>query len=237
MRKKMWVYSFLSGMLVMGLAACSPTGTFPSIPLPGAEGTRLSTVPPVVVTTRPKPPVTLMPNATPTSTAGQPTTATQTGSTSAPSAARAGASPTRALTASAETPTPPPTAGWTTYTSATLQLVLDYPSDWRPAEQADRLTFTSPQGIAIQVGFTETGGLTPEDYVRNNDLPNTRCTSEANDYGLMARICLDTLSRVYTADIPIEWPNGAKELLSLGMFRGGDLQVFQTMVRSVRPAP
>jgi hypothetical protein len=138
------------------------------------------------------------------------------------------------------TPTLLSRTGWKTYTSTNLQVAVDYPPDWSVREAATGATFTSPQGLQIQLAQINTGKLSPEDYVINNeqDLPNTRCTSSTNAYGVKARVCLDTIAFSYAASLIVKSPDGTTRLLSLAM--GGkarDPQVLNAMAASVRPSP
>lgn len=99
------------------------------------------------------------------------------------------------------------------------------------------MLFTSPQGFVIQLAAVETGNLTPEEYLAENQLPNTRCSTGVNPHGLATRTCLDTLAGSYTADFAIESPGGAKQLLTMSVAKLGDRRTFDAMAASVRLAP
>ncbi|MBI3241103.1 MAG: hypothetical protein HYZ49_02270 [Chloroflexi bacterium] len=180
----------------------------PTIPFLDQGGTPLSTARPIVVTPLLKPKVTITPKSTATVEAAVGTTA------------------------------PPALAGdWKMFVSPNLQIAVDYPSDWSAVEQGAVVTFKSPQGGVIQLALLDTGNLLPEDFARENQLPNTRCETRVTANGLTAQVCFDTLSGSYSASIPIELSDGTKQLLSLALFKGGDRQVFEAMIESVRPAP
>lgn len=44
-----------------------------------------------------------------------------------------------------------PSEGWQSFTSTSLGVTMDYPSDWSVIEQTDGVTFTSPRGKTIQL--------------------------------------------------------------------------------------
>lgn len=147
---------------------------------------------------------------------------------------------TFALPMNAPTPTTAsspslPSAGWKTFVSANLQVTVDYPPDWSASEQAIVVSFTSTSGDVIQLAKIETGDLSPDEFLNENQLPNTRCSSITNNYGITVRICLDTLSGNYSADFVMASPQGPPQLLSMVMPKHGDLQVFDGMIGSVRP--
>ena len=145
---------------------------------------------------------------------------------------------TLALTTSASTPSGalspslPPT-GWITFVSDNLA-AIDYPPDWSVNEQASGVTFTSPSGISIQLAKVDTGSLSPEEFLSENQLPNTRCSTSVNSYSTPVFICFDTISGSYTAEFVVTLSQGTQQLLSMSMLRKGDLQVFEEMVGSVR---
>jgi hypothetical protein len=118
-----------------------------------------------------------------------------------------------------------------------LQVALDYPPDWSVREQAAGVSFTSPQGAEILLTPVETGGLSPEDYLTETQLPNTRCTSDTNAHGVAGRVCFDTISFSYTAFLILKPAGDAERLLSLSTRSRESLQVFNTMIASARPAP
>jgi hypothetical protein len=208
--------------LMILLAGCS-------LPFLEEEGQPLPTARPVVVTAQPKPRATITLNPKVTTT---PVPATE----AAAPTDLSPVSPTAEGVASA-TSVPSPLEGWQTFTSPTLQVAVDYPADWSVVEQSGVVRFTSPQGGQMVLALMETGNLTPEDFLQANDLPNTRCEERTNAYGLTARLCFDTLVKVYSASIPMELPSGARQLVSLATFKLGDRRAFDLMFESVRIAP
>ena len=145
--------------------------------------------------------------------------------TSAPGASTGG---------TAATPTISSLVGWKTFVSANLVVAVDYPPDWSVSEQAVGVTFASPHGAMIQLTLIDTGGLSPEDFLSENPLPNTRCSSSTNTYGVTARTCFDTVSFSYVADLVVKPPFGSTRLLSLAMHGRDGLRVFNAMIASVR---
>jgi hypothetical protein len=103
-------------------------------------------------------------------------------------------------------------------------------------ELASGVTFTSPSGISIQLAKVDTGSLSPEEFLSENQIPNTRCSTSVNSYSTQVFICFDTISGSYTADFVVTLSQGTKQLLSMSMLRKGDLQVFEEMAGSVHPS-
>jgi hypothetical protein len=128
-----------------------------------------------------------------------------------------------------------PSDDWKTFRSETLHVALEYPPDWSAHEQAAGATFTPAHGAIIQLALIETGDFSPEEFLNEHQLPNTRCSSSKNAHDVAVRTCLDTLSGNRTAYFVLNPPQGAARLLALTVFRRGDLQVFQAMVASLRP--
>jgi hypothetical protein len=131
----------------------------------------------------------------------------------------------------------PRPSGWKTYVNSQWQVALDYPPDWIVREQAAGVAFTSPQGAEILLALVETGGLSPEDYMTETQLPNTRCAPDTNAHGVAGRVCFDTISFSYTAYLILQPANGAGRLLSLSTHSRESQPVFNTMIASVRLAP
>ncbi len=130
-------------------------------------------------------------------------------------------------------PTPMLTTGWKTYTNASWQVALDYPADWTVRESAAAVTFVSPNGALVQLTPVVTGSSAPPET--NDDLPNTRCTSQTNSHGVMARVCFDTLAFSTIADFGVKPASGVEHWFSLVTNRRtGDLGVFAAMLASVR---
>lgn len=144
--------------------------------------------------------------------------------------------PTAAAGAAAA-PTISSPVGWKTFTSENLHVAVDYPPDWSVSEQATGAIFTSPRGAMIGLALIETGDLSPEDFAGEIQMPNTRCSSTTNPYGVTARICFDTISFSYVANLVVKSAAGSTRLLSLAIHGRGDLQVFNAMMASVRPSP
>jgi len=143
---------------------------------------------------------------------------------------------TETSTPTAVSPTFLPGTGWKTFVITNLQVAVDYPSDWLVSKQATGVSFISRSGTVIQLTKIDTGGLPPEEFLRDNQLPNTRCSTNANNYGIKVLSCLDTLTGSYSADFVMIHSQEGTQLLSITMLRKGDLQVFDRMVESIRPS-
>lgn len=211
--------SLISALLIV--SACAPA--VPPVAPTGTPAITLTVAPRVVAPTP-------LPSETP-----QPT-ASSNSSSSLP-AASLSASPTSGPPKVTPSPTVPKSGEGKTYINSQWQIALDYPPDWSVLEQAARVTFTSPQGIEILLAAVETGGLAPQDYLDETLLPNTRCTSGTNAHGVAVRNCFDTISFSYTAFLTLKPASGTERLLSLSTRARANLQVFNTMTASARPAP
>lgn len=141
-----------------------------------------------------------------------------------------------------ETPTRPTASGtslpendWRTYQSPGFPIALDYPENWSADEDSTGIHFTSPQGVKIDLRMVDLGSTTPEDYLNEQTIPNTRCSSGANKHGIVVRTCFDTLAGSYSADFVIEATQGEPQLFTLVMRAKGEAEVFKAMAASVRP--
>ena len=195
------------GLLIFAIIGCS-----------SAAG---ATVPSPSVTGAP----TLAPSLTPEQATAAPTTTPVTPTGASPNASTASILPTPALT-----------TGWETYTNARWHVALDYPPDWSVHETSTEVTFASPRAQSVQLALISSGNLSPEDLLNNNDLPNTRCTSQTNTHGLTASVCFDTIAFSMIAQFIVKPANGPEQLLALSTSRRtGDLQVFAAILASTRP--
>lgn len=131
---------------------------------------------------------------------------------------------------------PGPRAEWKAFVSRSLQVALDYPSDWSATESPPGAMFTSPKGVTIRLGVVDTGVLSPEEFQRESQLPHARCASRTNRHGITVRNCFDTVSFVQSAEFIVSPGRGAPRLLSLVMRGRGDLEVFNGMTESLRLA-
>lgn len=123
-----------------------------------------------------------------------------------------------------------------TFVGADLGVALEYPSDWAVRREGPLVIFTPPQGPAIRLAPRATGDLSPGNFLRKHLLPNTRCSWTTNAHRVKARRCFDTLSFSHSADLVVRSPGGDERLISLSVDQGGDLQAFDAIVASVRPA-
>jgi hypothetical protein len=101
---------------------------------------------------------------------------------------------------------------------------------------AAAVTFSSPPGGGVQLTRVDTQGLPPETFLAETQLPNTRCSAATNAYDVAVRTCLDTLARTQIAYFILQPAQGPPQLLALTLLKGGDRQVFQRMIASIRPS-
>ena len=130
-------------------------------------------------------------------------------------------------------------AGYQTFVSSRLGVAVDYPEGWTASEQPSGATFKSPEGMPVHLMpiEQETAGDQP-----GNDmpewLPNTRCSTSTNAHGITALVCLDTISRTYTAGFAVKPPGeGASRRFSLSAGLRVGHAIFSAMLASIRPAP
>lgn len=129
--------------------------------------------------------------------------------------------------------------GQRAFVSSRLGVALDYPEGWTPVEQASDVTFKSPEGTVVHLTRIEPGasGEQPGNDMPER-LPNTRCSTSANAHGVTALVCLDTISRTYTAGFALK-PRGedAPRRFSLSAGLRVSYPIFSAMLASIRPAP
>jgi hypothetical protein len=220
-----WIW----GLLALSLAGCASTPIEP-----------LSTVAPTAPPTRIEP--TLTPSTA--STEVQSTLTSQANPTTSETAvlnanrATPATNTPQKIDAGVASPTALSTGGWKTYVNTSWHVAVDYPPDWSAREDVTAVTFVSPHNAVIQLTLMQTGGRSPEGLMTNDDLPNTRCSSETNPHRIAARVCFDTIAFSTDAEFIMRASNGPERLLSLSMGRRtGDPQVFDSMLASVRSLP
>jgi hypothetical protein len=145
------------------------------------------------------------------------------------------ATPTEAASSSPATPTgqpPQATTGWQQYTSANLGITIAYPSDWSETENKGEIAFTSPGGNTIYLDPIQTGDLSAQDFLNQSQLPNTRCSSGKNSYGVQYRSCFDTIALSTTAYLMVTPSQGSTQFFALSTFTRGGLDVFNAMLAS-----
>ncbi len=126
------------------------------------------------------------------------------------------------------TPTPFMPAGWRTFTSSSLGVSVDYPADWAAAGQTDGATFTSAQGGTIQLQAGQAG-------VQQNS-GKLECTTLINTYGQSGNVCVDAGSQRYSASFVLKSNSGSNQLVTLSTTGTAALEVYKSMLNTVRPA-
>jgi hypothetical protein len=162
------------------------------------------------------------PDITPTAT-NSPTTNSQT------------AIPTGTTSSPQSTPTSQPsqlTAGWQQYTNANMGISIAYPTNWTVTENNSAVTFTSPSGDVIQLDQIQANNLSPQDFLDQNQLPNTRCSSGKNPQGVQYRSCFDTIAFSTSAYLVVNAPLGSPKYFTLSTLARGELNVFNSMLSS-----
>jgi hypothetical protein len=123
-----------------------------------------------------------------------------------------------------------PPENWQTFTSTTLGITVNYPTDWSVAEGSDGVTFTSPSGATIQL---------LEDTAATNDnetkIGNQYCTSRTNEYGQTADICVDNASFIYTAKFTLRKEDGSTHWVTLMTKTRTAGEVFEAIFNSLKP--
>jgi hypothetical protein len=124
------------------------------------------------------------------------------------------------------------TAGWGQYVSTNMQIAIAYPPDWSVTENNGEVIFTSPGGATIRLDQVQAGGMSPQDFLNQDQLPNTRCSSGENPDSVQYRSCFDTVAFSTTAYLVINSPQGSPRFFTLSAFARSDLGVFDTMLAS-----
>ncbi len=169
---------------------------------------------------------------TPTEATLTPTVETSPTPTPAATTTQAGSTP-----ASPAAPQPPLSPGWQTYIWTEQHIAIDYPPDWTVKLQAGDLVFSSTQQQVIKLSRVAAPGMSPQDYLAASDLPNTRCSTVKNKYGVTARTCLDTIARITTANLVVAPPQGEVIILQLVTHGQNDPKVVDGIIQSIRVAP
>lgn len=125
-------------------------------------------------------------------------------------------------------------ANWKEFTSKGFQVKLSYPANWTVKETQSGVDLSSPQGVMILLAQVATGGLSAEQFLNQNQLPNTRCTPSSNPHGLQVITCFDTIARSYSGYVVVRTPQGNTELLSLDLNQTSEVQNFETIIASLQ---
>ena len=121
--------------------------------------------------------------------------------------------------------------GWKTFSSESLAVRLDYPSEWTVQEQEAGAIFASPQGFKLLLKKGPTDALPAKEPVA----PNAQCSTTTNAYGVEARSCVQTISFTYWATVTLKSSSGGVHRLPLSTRTKRDAKIFQAIVESIRP--
>jgi hypothetical protein len=123
-----------------------------------------------------------------------------------------------------------PIKGWQTFTSTAWGIAVDYPADWSVVEQADAITFNSPQGkkIGMQILTLEGGNWVSKDQ---------QCATLLNNHGVSIDTCFEEGTSTYSAKFGL--PSGSGSPGQLLLFTNGRdaLYTYLKMLDSLRPLP
>ncbi len=146
--------------------------------------------------------------------------------------------PPATLVAAPATPSPVTTSaaqiGWRTFIDSDLHLAVDYPPDWTAHLQDHGATFTSPQGLTIQLVPIDPQLLSPSGEIIQ---PNTRCADTVNPHGLPVRTCRATIGFSLGAYLQIKTVSGLETAAAISTGDRGAFDVFNAIVESARLAP
>jgi hypothetical protein len=117
-------------------------------------------------------------------------------------------------------------AGWQTFTSPTLGLAVDFPADWTAAEGTAGVTFRSPQGATVSLAAENAA---PQDSA-------AQCTALVLASGLKAQTCGDPATNRYQASFQWTGADGAGHAAVLSTQDAAALEVYKSMLASMRPA-
>jgi hypothetical protein len=124
------------------------------------------------------------------------------------------------------------TPGWEQYQSANLGISIVYPAGWSATENEGEVAFTAPGGDTILLDQVQASDLSPQDFLNQNQLPNTRCSSGENSYRVQYRTCFDTIALSTTTYLVLNPAQGSPQFYTLSAFRRGDIDVFDAMLAS-----
>lgn len=123
-----------------------------------------------------------------------------------------------------------PRTGWRTFIHPDLHLAVDYPPDWTVRVQNKTATFTSPQGLAIQLAPVDPGALAPSGEAIQ---PNTRCSDAVNPHGIPIVTCRATIGFSLSTYLDLKPSEAA--VISTGS--PGASEVFNGLIDSARIVP
>ncbi len=126
-------------------------------------------------------------------------------------------------------------AGWELYQDGDLRILLAYPTGWVVGEQGSEIVFQGPGADRISLEKVDAGGLSLQEFLDQNQLPNTRCTNGTNPFGVAFQSCFDTLAFSTTVFLVISPPQGNTQLFSLSTFQRGSQDILEEMTASFQP--
>lgn len=174
------------------------------------------------------------------------TSASSTGATSVPGmtlpATQAGSipNPSPTLQASgspkAESSSQVP-ATWQVFHDSKSNISLAYPPDWTVGENAGQIIFQGAAGESITLESSNASGLSVQDFLNQDQLPNTRCNEDTNPDGIRYRTCFDTLSFGTIVYLVVEPPQGQPQFYTLTTYQIGAENVLAEMLATIHSNP
>jgi hypothetical protein len=124
--------------------------------------------------------------------------------------------------------------GWRTFVHPGLHLAVNYPPEWTVRFQDNAATFTSPEGITIDLMPIDPRLAGPNEELAS---PNTRCTNSTNPYGIDVRTCRATIGFSLDAYLDLKPENAAETAAVISTRSSAALEVFNALIESARIAP
>ncbi len=134
------------------------------------------------------------------------------------------------VAAPSQTAAPAKRVGWPTYVDSGLHLAVEYPPDWTVHAENTGRTFTSPQGLTIQLVPVDPRALAPSG---ESIQPNTRCGETVNPNRILVRTCRATIGFSVSAYLEIDPTTAAV----ISANNSATYDVFSGMVESARVVP
>lgn len=125
------------------------------------------------------------------------------------------------------------TNGWQKYHNPDWGITIAYPPGWSAQVNNEEVIFKSPGGETISLDHIRAGNLTTQDFLNQNQLPNTRCINGENAGNVQYRSCFDTIAFSTTAYLVITPSQGSPRFFTLSTFERGDLNIFNAMLASI----
>jgi hypothetical protein len=127
--------------------------------------------------------------------------------------------------------TPPPALlqGWQTFSSTSLGVTVAYPPNWSASERAEGVTFTSPEGMTVQLQLVSAGSE------QGPSTASQACNLLVNANGVSVEVCGGGATPFYQANFHVLKTDGSVETLQLSTSDPRALDVYRAMLNSLQP--